>query len=374
MNDDHDDPGAGVSDPPASARRLAARPPDGEGPRGGLPTIPAPADPDAPPELLRPQRLRLPARDGEHGHVDADGMRGVLREAFTFMSHEPPPRAEGYRLVDVLGRHVSWLDVPADPASGYAVLGAHMRCDLVLAEDTSISSRHVAAIVVRLEDARLGLRVIDLRTDQPPFFDDGTLRRSALARGPFAMRVGRHVVCGFPIAPRGAPNGALPHGADGAHQGATNSPGHTSEEPAPASGRYAVGALLAAPSGLGDPSAAGHFRLTMAHWRSRRWCTGTSAEVPLAELDEGVILGRVRGCLDAGGVCSDAVSRPHLLLLLEHGHLFAFDLASSNGTRVSGDRIRRFCIPERGAAIELGKQLMLVVSRWAADARPRGGA
>jgi hypothetical protein len=286
-------------------------------------------------------------------------MRGVLRHAFAFMSNEPPPRIEGYRLVEVLGRHVSWFDVPADPASGYAVLGAHKRCDLVLADDASIWLRHVAAIVVRLEDARLGLRLIDLRTDQPPIFDDGTLRRSALARGPFAMRVGHHIVCGFPIAPRGEPDGARPPGAN-------SSPGCAAEEPIPASGPYAVGAQ----SGLGAPGGVGHVRLTLAHWRSERWCTGASAEVPLAEFDEGVILGRVRGCLDAGEVGSDTVSRAHLLLVVEQGHLFAFDLASSNGTRVGGERIRRFRIPERGAAVELGHKLMLVVGKWPADGPP----
>ncbi len=53
---------------------------------------------------------------------------------------------------------------------------------------------------MRLEDDSVGLRLIDLKTDLPFFLDDDTPRWSVLARGPFAMRLGRHVVCGFPIA------------------------------------------------------------------------------------------------------------------------------------------------------------------------------
>jgi CheY-like chemotaxis protein len=306
-------------------------------------------------------------------------MRGVLHQAFTFISQTPPPRAEGYRLVRVLGRNLSWLDVPSDPRNGYAVLGAHERSDLVLANDAGVSLRHLVAIVVRLKEERLGLRLIDLRTGLPFFFDDDTPRRSALVRGQFAVRVGRHVICGFPIAPPRAPNGALQDEATGVHGGAKRLPNAGSESrgsmSASTSGLFAVGALLTSSADLRVPSASGYVHLTLSHLRSERWWTGATAEVPLVEFDGGMILGRAHGCFaGAHDVSSDVVSAPHLLLLRERGHLYAFDLASSNGTRANGERIRRYRVPESGARIELARRLVLTVGRWSAGAPPGGAS
>jgi hypothetical protein len=259
------------------------------------------------------------------------------------------------------------------------VLGAHERSDLVLANDAGVSLRHLVAIVVRLEEERLGLRLIDLRTDLPFFFDDDIPRRSVLVRGQFAVRVGRHVICGFPIAPPRAPNGPRQNEATGVHGGAkgVSTPGseNRGSMSASASGLFAVGALRTGISDLRVPSAAGYVHLTLSHLRSERWWAGAAAEVPLVEFDGGMILGRAHGCFaGAHDVSSDAVSAPHLLLLRERGHLYAFDLASSNGTCVNGERIRRYRVPESGASIELARRLLITIGRWSADAPPGGAS
>src|SRR5262249_14178834 len=102
-----------------------------------------------------------------------------------------------------------WVDVRIG-GDGYAVLGSHDRCDLVLSSDSGIWLRHMVAICVRLEDDSVGLRLIDLKTDLPFFLDDDTPQWSVTASGPFAMRLGPRLVCGFPIGPATAAEPAPP--------------------------------------------------------------------------------------------------------------------------------------------------------------------
>ncbi len=90
---------------------------------------------------------------------------------------------------------------------------------------------------------------------------------------------------------------------------------------------------------------------------------GASVEIPVEALDAGVLLGRALNCFDGGlrRIFCDAVSRAHVLLLRDHDDVYAFDLCTTNGTRVAGRRIRRFKLSPDGAALELGKK---VTFRW----------
>jgi hypothetical protein len=322
--------------------------------------------------------LLLDLHDGKRGDADVEAVRGDLNRALTIMSQVPPPSAEGYRLFRLLGRDVSWLDVPRDPCNGYAVLGAHEHADLVLANDAGVCPRHLVAIVGPVEDAGPGLRLIDLRTNAPSPFEDDAPRRSYLARGMFATRVGRHIVCGLPVAPATVPGNALHIVAARARGEANDEPESETERRASRSAstsvRPADGAPLARASDASLPGAAGHVRLTLSRRFAGRWWTGRSTEVPLVELDGGMILGRAYALAAAFDLTCDTVSRTHLLLLRERGHLCALDLASSNGTRVNSERIRRYRIPESGARLELGKQLLVTIGRWSAEAPPQGAA
>jgi hypothetical protein len=183
-------------------------------------------------------------------------------------------------------------------------------------------------------------------------------------RKQFAMRVGRHVVCGFPTAPPGT-------GANAGSQAASDPPATLA---ASTSGLHLIRPLPGGTGGLGLPTAPSHVHLTVMDWHEERWRTAATADVPVAELDAGMIVGRVLCFAGARVALSGAVSRPHLLLLRDGGHLFALDLASLNGTRVNGERIRRVRISEEGAAMELGKRAKLIVDKWSVDVPPWGAA
>ena len=112
--------------PPSEQARLAER----------GPTVPAQTEPGAPRD---PPRLALGAEDEggepERPRVDVDTLRRVYLDlALPLLSAEPPTVA-GYRLLRVLGRRYSWIDVPIVGGECYAVLGSHRDRDLVLTDD-----------------------------------------------------------------------------------------------------------------------------------------------------------------------------------------------------------------------------------------------
>jgi hypothetical protein len=291
---------------------------------------------------------------------------------------------EGYRLVRVLERNISWIDVRMT-GDGYAVLGSHDRCDLALLSDTTVWLRHMAAICVRLEDGGVGLRLIDLKTDLPFFLDDDTPRWSVLATGPFAMRLGRHVVCGFPIGPAvgedvRAQLAPAPRSMD--HRVRRDSLATTGEldtgilraaEAFRAASMPAVAAaelpreitnfLPTAPVSqiqdlVASSASADRVRVTL-----ERGGMGASVELPGEALDAGVLLGRALNCFDGGlrRIFCEAISRAHVLIVRDRGEVYAFDLCTTNGTRVGGQRIRRHRLEDAGTTLELGKK---VTFRW----------
>lgn len=320
----------------------------------------------------------------ERPRVDLDTMRAVFGRSRDLMPDEPPARerVQGYRLVRVLDRNISWIDVRIG-GEGYAVLGSHDRCDLVLSGDSGIWLRHMAAICVRLDDDSVGLRIIDLKTDLPFFLEDETPRWSVVASGPFAMRLGRHVVCGFPIGPATGSGGAPAHpsgdapvrapareGGDPHATGIIETSlirGGSSPEPGnnvvPVRAPNEITAFLpqtgATPGDVGLPGpSAEHVRVTL-----ERGGMGASVELPVEALDAGILLGRALNCFDGGlrRIFCEAISRAHVLLLRDQADVFAYDLCSTNGTRVAGQRIRRHRMNDAGTTLELGKK---VIFRW----------
>ena len=270
---------------------------------------------------------------GERPCVDVETMRAIYAATRSLVPSRAEAPVRGYRLVRVHERQVSWVNIGIH-GTGYAVVGSHARCDLVLGDDACIWLRHLAAICVRLEDDSVGLRLIDLQTDEAFFCDDDAPRRSALMRGHFAMRLGRHVLCGFST-------GDSPRAANVSHSCAAASP------------------LAPSPS----PN---HVQVTLEH-------RGEAASVELSSeaLDAGVLLGRADNCFNGGlgRVFDEAISRTHLLLLRDRSGIFAFDLASTNGTRVNGSRIRRFRVPEGGGTLELGKRIRLTIGSGSPESR-----
>ena len=305
------------------------------------PTVPAPPDPDAPPEF--PCLALAEAGTRSKPEVGTDTLRRIYLDVALPHLRAEPPRGAVYRLFGAIGRTYSWVDVPVAGGDGYAVLGSHRRCDLVLADDFDIGYRHLAAVLVRLfeddPDSRV-LRLIDLRTGVPIFVHDDRPRSSVDA--PFAVRVGHHVICGLPATPGAAANDAGAVAAAGDDLRAFQA--HGPQSP---------------PSSLVDASPS-HIRLTV-----QREGLGASVELPTQALDDGIIIGRALNCFDGGlrRVLDDsAISGTHLLLLRDWDEILGFDLCATNGTRVAGQRVRRHRFTDDEPAVELGKRVTLSIT------------
>jgi hypothetical protein len=277
----------------------------------------------------------------------------------------------GYRLLRSLDGNVSWVDIRIS-GDGYAVLGSHDRCDLVLGDDAGMWLRHLLAACVRVADGGIGVRLIDLKTDVPFYLEDDAPQWSVTATGPFAIRLGRHVICGFPLGEVSEafvpepPMGAVTFGPGPSAVPALTTPTLVRVDALSPVRRRLGEPFTIVPSApvsqiqdlIGPSSSPNHVRVTL-----ERGGMGASVEIPEAALESGVLLGRALNCFDGGlrRIFCDAVSRAHVLLVADQGEVFALDLCTTNGTRVAGRRIRRYRLANEGATLELGKKVLF---RW----------
>ncbi len=310
---------------------------------------------------------------GSGPKISRETMRAVYERARDLVPEMPiaPEDVRGYRLLRALDGNVSWVDIRVG-GDAYAVLGSHDRCDLVLGDDAGIWLRHLLAGCVRLPDGNLAVRMIDLKTDIPFYLEDDMPQWSVTASGPFAIRLGRHVICGFPLGDSSALRTEPPAGAAAVDSSASAAaPAQTFpsliriDTPPPV--RRRVGdPFTIVPSApvsqiqdlIGPSTSEDHVRVTL-----ERGGMGASVEIPSSALESGVLLGRALNCFDGGlrRIFCDAVSRAHVLLLADQGEVFALDLCTTNGTRVAGRRIRRYRLANEGATLELGKKVLF---RW----------
>jgi hypothetical protein len=263
----------------------------------------------------------------------------------------PPMTMAGVRLVWSRGDEVGSFDLPAS-SSAFAVIGRHTKCDVVLAADPAVALRHLLVRAIRLEDETVAVRVLDLKTGLGFHLDDDVERRSLVASGPLAMRVGRYAII------------ALPSGGTNPEQRPVAEVIDAPRLPAAGASPWTtrVTTLPAAPlleDIARDVAAPGHARVTLR--RGPAWATVDLTE---ENLDAGVLVGRADRCepkLRAAMTAS--VSRTHVLLLREQGDVHAFDLASTQGLYVGDVRpgedrerrrpVRRVRLPDRGGTLRL---------------------
>jgi hypothetical protein len=320
----------------------------------------------------------------EQPRIDVATMQRALSTAQAVMDINPPasPELEGYRLFRVSGGDVAWLDLPAD-GTAYAVFGSHPRCDVRFAQGDDVCVRHMVATCWKRGEGIFGLRLMDLQTAIPFFLDDDVPKRSIVVSGPLLVRVGKHVVGGIPVGSR-----VSQKPLEVSSIGLSEPPGASADDdrgPIRVGGAPAAAPVLAGPGTEGittshrftrgeishitsvrpvshiedlSPRAkAGYIRITL-----KSYDRSAAVELPEPALDNGVLLGRADNCLDRGlrAVLSTHISRTHLLLLRDASEIFAIDLCSTNGTRQSGQRVRRVTIPNQGLALTLGPELTMI--------------
>lgn len=291
------------------------------------------------------------------------------------------PSAIGYRLFWTGCGETGFRDF-ACVRDAHLIIGRHAACDVVLGADAELSLRHLIVLPARATGGEgPALRLVDLHAALPMLLDDDSQQRSLRAEGPFAVRVGRYVLGGFPIGP-GQP--APPEDLPRAERVDASSPG---------SERSSAGGLAEIPSAEGGP-----YRSSVARPKSVITMlprpiiliesVGTSTidaigllgaardgervRIPVRQrdLDCGVLVGRADKCTDRGlrPLLTIRVSRLHAVVIHVEGRVMLYDCASTNGTFVAGRRIRSLELVPDGPVVQLagGEGIEL---RWTALTR-----
>lgn len=258
------------------------------------------------------------------------------------------------------------LELPLDDgASAHRIVGRHTRADLVLRGDVSVSLRHLL-VTAWSEDGAPRLRVLDTGTDArfeselgvelaamqadgTCFWSVGTWNLMALYCEPgqewpleaaeawaqLPEREAPEVPPDLPRPELRARSYPLLRGAANGAPGASTTQILHLEDPEelgqlPPDSPLAVGALLLP---------------------GRR-----SVRLSVNALTRGVLIGRYGRCgVDQDLLAADeSISRIHLCLVQDPTGLWAVDMASTNGTRVDGDKVR---------AIRLGRNANLTLAR-----------
>jgi hypothetical protein len=295
-----------------------------------------------------------------------------------------PPKAPGFRLYWARADGMGWTDLAAP--GEYAILGRHSECDGLLGNDETLPLRHLLATTVPLADG-LALRLLDLQTGTPFFLGDGTPRRSLVVSGSVAISVGEQTVGAVPIEETDtglrlalgplyrpkvvdARTSQSMVQAPAMHQQPYRSPAPV-PSPGLGPGRITLVTSMPPPRSFADLAP---FRASqvLELGEDRSWPTAAVARIVVQrdtlmaqvdlsaeQLEHGVILGRADRCLDQGlmAVLNNATSRAHVLLMRnpqEHDVLDVFDLCSTNGTYVRGQRVRRIRVESDGATFAMG--------------------
>lgn len=289
--------------------------------------------------------------------------RGIARFQPGSQSGAAPP---GHRIVWV--RRAAFACntlVAADDA--FAVVGRHTQCGVVLPDDPFVALRHLLVRSVALPAGGVALRVLDLHTGLGFVLPDGSRRTSIFAEGPVAIALGEYALVALPTESQGD---ELPGEMPAPVVDTPSAVREQLEALAAAMSPYRVNArsanrtsritLMPSPVMVGEPmpptlgrlANGGNYAITLS--RSGRSATVTIAEEDLAR---GVVIGRSEKCHAEmlRRVTNENTSRVHVLVLREGPVVYAYDLASTQGTYVDGLPTRRVVLSDGGTSLALGR-------------------
>lgn len=295
-----------------------------------------------------------------------------LRQAYGFargIARIQPQGAQtrpGHRLVWV--RRASFactMLVAAEDA--FAVVGRHTQCSVVLPEDPFVALRHVLVRSIALPAGGVALRMLDLHTGMGFVLPDGSTRTAILVEGPIAVGVGEYALVALPTESKGdelpgempAPVVDMPTAVREQLQAlaVAMSPYRVNARPVNRTSRIT---LMPSPVMVGEPlppsldrlSNGGRHALTLVRG-------GRSATVQITEEDlaRGVVIGRSEKCHSEmlRRITDENTSRVHVLVLREGAMVYAYDLASTQGTYVNGMPARRVVLSASGASVTMGR-------------------
>ncbi len=294
------------------------------------------------PEALRKENtntLRPPPGEGPSSPPD-DPREDWQRAREELRALSPAPRPGTIRLA--LQREGEVCSVTLElNEDAYVVLGRHTHANLRLVEDEQVSLRHVMVLPRRRKDCSY-LEFLDLDGATPMVLEGNVMARSARVYADTTFQIGKHLVHVF----------GLHEGASGS-SATTPGPARADRTEGGRAGPYSVPA--APPIAEPRPPVQIDAREAGLHLRVKSARGNHEVTVPSLLLERGVVIGRTK-CFDRAMIplLTMSVSRAHLLIRLEAGRVYAYDLCSSWGTHFELDRVRRVAVQAEGTQLVLG--------------------
>jgi hypothetical protein len=295
-----------------------------------------------------------------------------LRQAYGFargIARIQPQTAQsrpGHRLVWV--RRASFACTTLVAAEdAFAVVGRHTQCSVVLPDDPFVALRHVLVRSISLPAGGLALRMLDLHTGMGFVLPDGSTRTAIFAEGPIAVGVGEYALVALPTESKGdelpgempAPVVDMPSAVRDQLQAlaVAMSPYRVNARPVNRTSRIT---LMPSPVMVGEPlppsldrlASGGRHALTLA-----RGSRSATVQITEEDLARGVVIGRSEKCHSEmlRRITAEGTSRVHVLVLREGSTIYAYDLASTQGTYVNGMPARRVVLSATGASVTMGR-------------------
>ena len=340
--------------------------------------------PPHPRNNLPTQRLPGPGEARDPRDPRSPGPFVDLRQAYAFargIARVQPGAGQiraGHRLVWVRGTAFACTPLVA-AEDAFAIVGRHTQCGVVLPEDPCVALRHVLVKSIALPAGGVALRVLDLQTGLGFLLPDGSRHTSIFAEGPIAIALGEYALVALPTETHDdqlpgempAPVVDTPPAVRDQLQllAQAMSPYRVNARPVNRMSRIT---LMPSPVMVGEPmpqslgrlATGGRFALTLA----RR---GRSATVMISDEDiaRGVVIGRSEKCHTEmlRRITDENTSRVHVLILRENNVVYAYDLASTQGTYVYGEATRRQVLGE-GTLLTLGRGDNAVQLHWQSHA------
>ncbi len=281
----------------------------------------------------------------------------------------------GHRLVWVRGTAFACTSLVSNE-DAFAVVGRHTQCGVVLPDDPFVALRHVLVRSIALPAGGVALRMVDLQTGIGFVLPDGSRHTSIFAEGPVAVALGEYALVALPTESKGdelpgelpAPVVDMPSAVREELRvvAAAMSPYRVNARPVNRSSRIT---LMSCPVMVGEPlppslgrlANGGRYALTLVRG-------GRSATVMVAEEDlvRGVVIGRSEKCHTEllRRITDESTSRVHVLVMREGPVVYAYDLASTQGTYVNGMPARRVVLSDGGTSITLGRGENAVCMVW----------
>ena len=265
----------------------------------------------------------------------------------------------------------------------FVIVGRHTQCGIVLPDDPFVSLRQLLVRTIALPSGGVATRILDLHTERGFLLPDGSRQTSIFAEGPIAVAVGDYALIGLPAEtfedqlPQDLPAVQLDTPAAIRDQIAAMeqamSPYRVNARPS--SNRLSRITLMPKLVMIGESIPPRLSRLTTgARWGITLERDGRSATMSVSEEDlaGGVLIGRSEKCHaeNLRRITDNNTSRVHVLILREtagpdeQANVFAYDLASTQGTYKDNQPAHRARLDDGGTLLTLGRGEKAVRMFW----------